>query len=74
MPQGLFERHKLVVAAQLTMAILKKAGRLALGRFELLMSPPKRVPSQSPMPDWLPDNIWEAANALKAGSAFHAQS
>ena len=63
--QGLFERHKIVVATQLTMAILKKEDKLPEGRFELMMSPPRRVPMQSPLPDWLPDNIWSAANALK---------
>ena len=63
--QGLFERHKLVFATQLAMAIIKRDSNLASGRFDLLLVPPKRVAMQSPMPDWLPDNAWAAANALK---------
>jgi len=66
--QGLFERHKLVVATQLTMAILGKEGKLVDGRFELLISRERRAPQASPMPDWLPDAIWTAANALKVPS------
>ena len=52
--QGLFERRKLVVATQLTMAILGKEGKLVDGRFELLISRERRAPQPSPMPDWLP--------------------
>jgi hypothetical protein len=54
-----------VVATQLTMAILGKEGKLVDGRFELLISRERRASQPSPMPDWLPDNIWTAANALK---------
>lgn len=63
--QGLFERHKLVVATQLAMAILRKEGNLTNEKVELLMSPPGRVAMQSPLPGWLPDTVWAAANALK---------
>ena len=64
--QGLFERHKLVVATQLTMAILGKEGKLGASRFELLINRERRPTMPSPLPDWLPDAAWTAANALKA--------
>lgn len=37
MAQGLFERHKLIVATQLCMSILKKKGELSYHKFEYLM-------------------------------------
>lgn len=63
--QGLFERHKLIVATQLTMAILGREGKLLDGRFELLINRERRVSMPSPLPDWLPDSAWANANALK---------
>ena len=33
---GLFERHKLIVASQLTMAVLKKEGKLQQAKFDWL--------------------------------------
>jgi len=39
--QGLFERHKLLVATQLTMSILKKKGELSHAKYEYLMRGPK---------------------------------
>lgn len=64
--QGLFERHKLALATQLTMAILRKSNTSAMSAFALLMAPMKRATGPSPLPEWLPDNAWAAATALKA--------
>lgn len=40
-PQGLFERHKLLVATQLCMCILHKQGELSQEKFEYLLRGPK---------------------------------
>ena len=47
------------------MAILGKEGKLADGRFELLINRERRPNMASPLPDWMPDTAWTAANALK---------
>ena len=53
------------MATQMAMAILGKEGKLADGRFELLINRERRPNMPSPLPDWLPDSAWTAANALK---------
>jgi len=40
-PQGLFERHKLLVATQLCMRILKKKGELSQEKFDYLLRGPQ---------------------------------
>ena len=39
--QGLFERHKLIVATQLCMAVLRQRGELQRTKFEFLLRGPK---------------------------------
>lgn len=41
--QGLFERHKLLVATQLCMRILQKQGELSHEKFEYLLRGPKVI-------------------------------
>ena len=63
--QGLFERHKLIVASQLCIAVLKRSGQLSQAKFEFLLRGPRREGVENPMKDWLPDSVWASIQALK---------
>ncbi len=68
--QGLFERHKLIVATQLCMAILKKNGELQQQKFDFLLRGPKVMGMENPLKEWVLDSVWGSVQALKA-SASH---
>lgn len=63
--QGLFERHKLIVATQLCMTILKNKGELQQQKFEFLLRGPKQSGSDNPLNDWISNSVWENVQALK---------
>ena len=63
--QGLFERHKLIVATQLCMAILKKKGELQQKKFDFLLRGPKVRGVDNPIKEWCPDSVWDLVQALK---------
>ena len=65
MLQGLFERHKLIVATQLAMLVLRKAGELSAQKFDFLLRGPQRAGVTNPVVEWLPDSIWASVQALK---------
>ena len=72
--RGLFERHKLIVAAMLCFRILIRNGKLALNEVNHLIVP--QPPTQkSPMPDqfksFLTDQIWEAVISLENNIKSH---
>ena len=56
--QGLFERHKLIVATQLCMAILRGKGELNFTKFEYLLRGPKVMGVDNPLADWVTDSVW----------------
>ncbi len=65
MVQGLFERHKLIVATQLAMLVLRKAGELSAQKFDFLLRGPQRAGVSNPIVEWLPDSVWASVQALK---------
>ncbi len=69
MLQGLFERHKLIVATQLAMLVLRKAGELSAQKFDFLLRGPQRVGVTNPVVEWLPDSVWASVQALKVRPA-----
>jgi dynein heavy chain len=70
--QGLFERHKLLVATQLCMRILHKHGELSTEKFQYLLRGPKVVGPTNPVPEWLPESSWQSVLALKEMHDYHA--
>ena len=66
--QGLFERHKLIVATQLCMAILKKNGELQQQKFDFLLRGPKVMGMENPLKEWILDSVWGSVQALKVSS------
>jgi dynein heavy chain len=68
--QGLFERHKLILATQLCFAILKRRGELDLECFDFLIKN-KVVPGvENPLNEWLSDESWNAVQALRLIEGF----
>lgn len=63
--QGLFERHKLIVATQLCMSILKSKGDLQFLKFDYLLRGPKVMGVDNPLGDWISDSVWGSVQALK---------
>jgi hypothetical protein len=65
-PQGLFERHKLIVATQLCMAVLRSKGELQRTKFEFLLRGPKEMGVDNPLGDWVstaPDVVYQCCYA-----------
>ena len=65
MGQGLFERHKLIVATQLCVAVLKRGGKLQQTKFDYLVRGPRNSTTVNPLKDWLPEAVWSSVQALK---------
>ena len=66
MAQGLFERHKLILATQLCVAVLKKAGKLQAAKFDFLVRGLRAATVLNPLRDWISESAWSAVQALKA--------
>ena len=66
MLQGLFERHKLIVATQLCMAVLRSKGELQRTKFEFLLRGPKEMGVDNPLGDWVSTGSWRP-DGLGAG-------
>jgi len=62
--RGLFARHKLIFAAQLTFRIMDAAGDLNPDAFQWLIRFFKVKVEKPAELDWMPDGTWYAANAL----------
>ncbi len=56
--QGLFERHKLIVAAQLCMAVMRGKGELNFQKFDYLLRGPKVMGVDNALGDWISDSVW----------------
>ena len=63
--QGLFERHKLIVATQLCMAVLRQQGELQRSKFDVLLRGPKVMGVDNPLSEWVSDSVWGSVQALK---------
>ena len=72
--QGLFERHKLIVATQLCMAILKKNGELQQQKFDFLLRGPKVMGMENPLKEWILDSVWGSVQALKVSCPKKGQA
>lgn len=68
--QGLFERHKLIMATQLCIAILRKNGELQQTKFDFLLRGPKVMGVDNPLSEWVSDSVWGAVQALKVCPIF----
>jgi dynein heavy chain len=62
---GLFERHKLIVASQLTMSVLRKQDKLQQGKFEWLLKGPRVLGVENPLPEWIAQPNWECVQSLR---------
>ena len=62
--QGLFERHKLIVATQLAIAMLKSQDLLDLRKFDYLLRGPKIEGQDNPVKEFVSDGAWAAVIAL----------
>ena len=62
---GLFERHKLIVASQLTMSVLKKRGMLPAQQFDWLLRGPRVAGVDNPVPEWVGSGNWESVQSLR---------
>ena len=69
--QGLFERHKLIVATQLAIMILKSMGQLDVEKFDYLLRGPKVEGIDNPLRDFVSDGSWAAVQALKEIELFN---
>ena len=70
--RGLFERHKLILLAQLAFQLMRR-GQLAeefdLNAFNFLVRGPTKAGEANPI-DWLPDPAWNATQALAEMDEF----
>ena len=71
---GLFERHKLIVAAQLVMAILKQRGELHHALFAYLLKGPRVLGHDNPLNEWVSDGTWASVQALREIEEYAALS
>ena len=72
--RGLFERHKLILSAQLVFQLMRR-GQLAeefdLAAFNFLVRGPTKAGEANPI-DWLPDPAWNATQALAEMEEFRS--
>jgi dynein heavy chain len=69
---GLFERHKLIVASQLTMAVLKKQDKLQQDKFNWLLRGPRVLGVDNPLPEWIAQSNWECVQSLREVDGYDA--
>jgi len=69
---GLFERHKLIVASQLTMAVLKKQDKLQQDKFNWLLRGPRVLGMDNPLPEWIAQSNWECVQSLREVDGYDA--
>ena len=69
---GLFERHKLIVASQLTMSVLRKQDKLQQGKFEWLLKGPRVLGVENPLPEWIAQPNWECVQSLREVDGYDA--
>lgn len=63
--QGLFERHKLIVATQLCIAILRADGRLQAAKLDFLLKGPRAQGIENPLREFVSDSVWACVMALR---------
>jgi dynein heavy chain len=68
--QGLFERHKLVFASQLTFQVQRRDGSLVPAMFDFLIQGKRAAGIENPLNDWLANDAWLTCHALKEFDCF----
>ena len=68
--QGLFERHKLVFASQLTFQVQRRDGSLVPAMFDFLIQGKRAAGIENPLSDWLANDAWLTCHALKEFDCF----
>jgi len=69
--RGLFARHKLSFASQLTFRIMARCNELNMEHFEFLLRCPKDTKNEKPFElEWLSDGSWFAVQAVKEIEGF----
>jgi dynein heavy chain, axonemal len=63
--QGLFERHKLIVATQLCIAVLRGEGKLHASKLDFLLKGPKAQGIENPLREFVADSAWACVMALR---------
>jgi dynein heavy chain len=63
--QGLFERHKLIVATQLCIAILRQEGKLQGTKLDFLLKGPRAQGQDNPLREFVTDSVWACVMALR---------
>jgi dynein heavy chain, axonemal len=63
--QGLFERHKLIVATQLCIAILRQEGKLQAAKLDFLLKGPRAQGQDNPLKEFVTDSVWACVMALR---------
>jgi dynein heavy chain, axonemal len=63
--QGLFERHKLIVATQLCIAILRQEGHLQTAKLDFLLKGPRAQGQENPLREFVSDTVWACVMALR---------
>lgn len=71
---GLFERHKLIVASQLVMSVLKQRGELSAPLFNYLLKGPKVLGHDNPLSEWVSDSVWASVQALREIEEYQSLS
>ena len=61
----MFERHKLIVGAQLCMALFRKLSDNQQNKFNHLVRGPSNYENTNILQEWLPDSTWASVQALK---------
>ena len=69
--QGLFERHRLIAAAELAFKILKAKGQLDAELLDYMLKGPKLKGKANPLSDWMQDAAWEGLLALQELEPFN---
>lgn len=63
--QGLFERHKLLVATQLCVAVLRQEGKLQAAKLDFLLKGPRAPGTDNPLREFVSDAVWACVCALR---------
>ena len=69
---GLFERHKLIMATQLTMGVLRQQGKLDARALHWLLRAPRSEGMDNPLPEWLGEANWEMVNSIREFEQYAA--
>jgi len=70
--RGLFERHRLIFSALLTIKVLQGSDKLSQEDVDLLIKAPKNMERENPCSTWLQDSAWFSIVALSGSNEVFA--